>query len=44
MSMTMAVFVGMGAVVAYGVGALVLAAIGSKKRHRDVRTVDGHNT
>lgn len=40
----MAVFVGMGAVVACGVGTLVLAAIGSKKRHRDIRAVGGHNT
>ncbi len=43
MSMATAVFVGMGAVVSYGLGALLLAALGAKKRHHELgRATDGH--
>jgi hypothetical protein len=44
MSMATAVFVGMGAVVSYGLCALLLAVLGSNKRHhRSARaTTGGH--
>lgn len=44
MSMTAAAFIGMGAVVGYGLGALLLAALGSKKRHdRSARASTGRH-
>lgn len=43
MSMATAVFVGMGAVVSYGLCALLLAALGAKKRHHgSARATGGH--
>ena len=41
MSMIAAVFAGMGAVVLYGLGAVFLAAWGSKKRHRKMARTTG---
>jgi len=45
MSMTTAVFAGMGAVVVYGLSAVLLAVLGSKKRHgKAVRTASGRRS
>lgn len=43
MSMTTAVFVGMGSVVVYGLSALLFAVLASNKRHHERRAADGHS-